>query len=132
MIILSRFVLRVARYSLASVSLLVTFAAGGEGTVPPQRASGPGLTGTLISVGSDTMVYLVSFWAVEFKRLHPDVRVVVEQAGSATAPPALLSGEATIGPMSRRMKDKEIAAFEKKFGYPPTEIRVALDTLPST
>lgn len=87
------------------------------------------LTGQLSSVGSDTMVYLMSFWAVEFKRLYPNVTFSILQAGSSTAPPALLQGDANLGPMSRRMKDKEIAAFEAKYGYRPTEVRVALDTL---
>ncbi len=75
------------------------------------------------------MVYIVSYWVVAFKRFHPAVRTRILQAGSNTAPPALLDGTATIGPMSRKMKDTEIAAFEKKFGYPPTEIRVAMDAL---
>lgn len=83
----------------------------------------------LTSIGSDTMIYLVSFWTIEYKNLHPRYRVSIVQAGSATAPPALLSGEADIGPMSRKMKHEEIEAFTKKYGYPPTEIRVALDTL---
>lgn len=87
------------------------------------------LTGQLSSVGSDTMVYLMSFWAVEFKRMYPNVKFSILQAGSSTAPPALLQGDANLGPMSRRMKDKEIAAFEAKYGYRPTEVRVALDTL---
>ena len=87
------------------------------------------LTGQISSVGSDTMVYLMSFWAVEFKRMYPNVTFSILQAGSSTAPPALLQGDANLGPMSRRMKDKEIAAFEAKYGYRPTEVRVALDTL---
>lgn len=87
------------------------------------------ITGPLNSVGSDTMVYLMSFWAVEFKRMYPHVTFSILQAGSATAPAALLQGDANLGPMSRRMKDKELAAFEAKYGYRPTEVRVALDTL---
>ncbi len=83
----------------------------------------------LTSVGSDTMIYLVSFWTIEYKNRYPRYRVSIVQAGSATAPPALLSGEADIGPMSRKMKREEIEMFTRKYGYPPTEIRVALDTL---
>ncbi|MDP3936818.1 MAG: phosphate ABC transporter substrate-binding protein, partial [Deltaproteobacteria bacterium] len=49
--------------------------------------------------------------------------------GSSTAPPALISGTAQIGPMSRAMKSTEIDAFESKFGYKPTQISVALDGL---
>jgi phosphate transport system substrate-binding protein len=53
----------------------------------------------------------------------------VEGKGSSTAPPALIQGTAQLGPMSRAMKADEIDAFEKKFGYPPTQIRVAVDAL---
>ena len=34
-----------------------------------------------------------------------------------------------MGPMSRRMKDKEIEAFENRFGYKPTAVPVAIDAL---
>jgi phosphate transport system substrate-binding protein len=57
------------------------------------------------------------------------VQVQVEGKGSSTAPPALIQGTAQLGPMSRAMKADEIDAFEKKFGYPPTQIRVAVDAL---
>ena len=57
------------------------------------------------------------------------MKIEVEGKGSSTAPPALISGTAQIGPMSREMKAQEIDAFEKKFGYKPTAIPVALDGL---
>jgi len=85
--------------------------------------------GTISAVGSDTMTNVVAYWVVGFKSFHPDVRARLLLGGSATAPPALLDGSATIAPMSRRMKDSEIQAFTKKFGYPPTEVRVAMDAL---
>ena len=87
------------------------------------------LTGELTSVGSDTLVYIMSFWAVEFRRMYPQVKFSLEAAGSATAPPAMSTGMANLGPMSRRMKEGEIAAFVGKYGYKPTEIRIGMDTL---
>src|SRR5690606_11824843 len=42
---------------------------------------------------------------------------------------ALISGTAQIGTMSRAMKPSEVDEFEEKFGYPPTQIRVAVDAL---
>ncbi|HEX7183194.1 MAG TPA: phosphate ABC transporter substrate-binding protein, partial [Thermoanaerobaculia bacterium] len=39
------------------------------------------------------------------------------------------SGTAQLGPMSRVMKASEIDEFEKKYGYKPTAIRVAVDAL---
>jgi phosphate transport system substrate-binding protein len=81
------------------------------------------------SIGSDTLNNLMTLWAEEFKRVYPNVNIQIQGAGSSTAPPALTEGTANMGPMSRAMKDGEIAAFEKKYGYKPTEIKVALDAL---
>lgn len=111
------------------ISLVAFSTAVRAETELPRYVPATDLAGIITSVGSDTMVYLVSFWAVEFKKLYPRVQVRITQAGSATAPPALASGESNIGPMSRPMNDKEIAEFEKRHGHKPTEIRVALDTL---
>ncbi|HFQ14706.1 MAG TPA: phosphate ABC transporter substrate-binding protein PstS family protein [Gammaproteobacteria bacterium] len=91
------------------------------------RASG--VSGNLSSVGSDTLANLMTLWAEEFKRLYPNVNIQIQAAGSSTAPPALTEGTSNLGPMSRKMKSKEIEAFEKKYGYKPTAIRVAIDAL---
>ena len=88
-----------------------------------------GVSGTLSSVGSDTLANLMSLWAEEFKRLYPNVTVQIQAAGSATAPPALTEGTSTLGPMSRMMKSEEVEAFEGKYGYKPTAIPVAIDAL---
>lgn len=88
-----------------------------------------GVSGNLSSVGSDTLANLMTLWAEEFKREYPNVNIQIQAAGSSTAPPALTEGTSNLGPMSRKMKDKEVEAFEKKFGYKPTEIRVAIDAL---
>src|SRR4029434_5355666 len=42
---------------------------------------------------------------------------------------ALLAGRENIVPMSRPLTPNEVAAFEKKYGYPPTEIKSAADAL---
>lgn len=88
-----------------------------------------GVSGNLNSIGSDTMNNLMTYWAEGFNRVYPNVKVQIEGKGSTTAPPALISGTAQIGPMSRAMKPTEIDAFEKKYGYKPTEIKTALDAL---
>ncbi len=92
-----------------------------------QKASG--VSGNLSSVGSDTLANLMTLWAEEFKRNYPNVNIQIQAAGSSTAPPALTEGTSNIGPMSRKMKDKEIEAFEKKYGYKPTPVAVAIDAL---
>ncbi|MCG6866964.1 MAG: phosphate ABC transporter substrate-binding protein PstS family protein [Thiogranum sp.] len=91
------------------------------------RASG--VAGNLSSVGSDTLANLMTLWAEEYKREYPNVNIQIQAAGSSTAPPALTEGTSNFGPMSRKMKDKELEAFEKRYGYKPTPIRVAIDAL---
>ena len=88
-----------------------------------------GVAGNLNSVGSDTLNNLMTFWAESFRKQYPNVNIQIEGKGSSTAPPALIEGTSQLGPMSRKMKDKEIQAFEAKFGYKPTVIGVALDSL---
>ena len=88
-----------------------------------------GIAGNLSSIGSDTLANLMTLWTEEFKRFYPGVNIQVQAAGSSTAPPALTEGTANFGPMSRPMKSSEVEAFESRYGYKPTAIRVALDAL---
>ncbi|MCA8916981.1 MAG: phosphate ABC transporter substrate-binding protein [Planctomycetes bacterium] len=88
-----------------------------------------GVSGNISSVGSDTCNNLMTLWAEGFRKHYPNVNFAVEGKGSSTAPPALIDGTSDIGPMSRKMKDKEIDAFEEKFGYKPSYIVIAIDAL---
>ena len=88
-----------------------------------------GVAGTISSVGSDTLANLMTLWAESFKRFHPSVNIQIQAAGSSTAPPALTEATANLGPMSRMMKAGEIESFEERYGYKPTAIPVAIDSL---
>lgn len=88
-----------------------------------------GISGTLKSVGSDSLNNLMTLWAESFKQQYPNINVEIEGKGSSTAPPALIEGTSQIGPMSRPMKGSEIDAFKAKYGYEPTAIRTAIDAL---
>ncbi len=120
---------------MASVSAGVLFAASNAmaaDILDPnlhtyEKASG--VSGNLSSVGSDTLANLMTLWGEEFKRFYPNVNIQIQAAGSSTAPIGLTEGTSNMGPMSRKMKDKEIEAFEKKYGYKPTAIPVAIDAL---
>lgn len=96
-------------------------------TKPFVRKSG--VSGNLTSVGSDTLANMMTLWAEAFRHIYPAVNIQIQAAGSSTAPPALIEGTATIGPMSRRMKAREQAAFERRYGYLPLAIPVAVDAL---
>ena len=81
------------------------------------------VSGTLTSIGSDTLLELMNYWAEDFKKMYPNVTCQIEGKGSATAPPALTEGKALLGPMSRKMKPEEEDAFEAKHGFKPTRYR---------
>lgn len=116
----------------------LTFAAAGVATANAVAAVDPaiptytkttGVSGNLSSVGSDTLANLMTLWAEAYKKEYPNVNIQIQAAGSSTAPPALTEGTANLGPMSRKMKDVELQAFEQKYGYKPTAIPVAVDAL---
>ena len=122
----------IAAVSMTASAAIVVSAAHAETSVDsklPAYAKVGGISGNLSSVGSDTLANLMTFWAEDFKKAYPNVAVQIQAAGSSTAPPALTEGTANFGPMSRPMKDQEIEAFEKKFGYKPTAVPVAIDAL---
>ena len=95
----------------------------------PAYSKQGGISVNLSSVGSDTLNNLMTLWSEKFKQFYPNINIQVEGKGSSTAPPALISATAQLGPMSRAMKQKELDAFESKFGYKPTPVRVAVDAL---
>ncbi len=119
--------------SVATAGLLLTsaatFADAKLDPNLPEYHKASGVSGNLSSVGSDTLANLMTLWAEEFKRAYPNVNIQIQAAGSSTAPPALTEGTANFGPMSRKMKSKEIESFEKRHGYKPTAIPVAIDAL---
>lgn len=90
---------------------------------------GTNLSGTLSFIGSDTLNGVISTWAATFRFHHPGVSVEVEGKGSSTAPPALITGTAQLGPMSRPMTPNEKLRFQTRHGYEPMEIRVAKDAI---
>src|SRR5664279_4830862 len=92
-----------------------------------KRASG--ISGNLNSIGSDTLNNLMAYWVEGFNKKYPNVNIQVEGKGSTTAPPALIESTSQLGPMSREMKSEESDKFEKRFGYKPTKVAVAIDTL---
>lgn len=118
----------------AALSTLLAPGLGADEVVEVDEALSPyaqvsGVSGTLNSIGSDTLNNLMTLWAEGFKSQYPNVNIQIEGKGSSTAPVALIEGTAQLGPMSREMKSEEIDEFERKFGYKPLEVRVAIDAL---
>ncbi|MEZ4213469.1 MAG: phosphate ABC transporter substrate-binding protein [Nitrospira sp.] len=111
----------------AQSAAIMNHGTGDEELKPYAKVSG--VSGTINSIGSDTLNNLITLWAEGFRKQYPNVKIQVEGKGSSTAPPALIEGTAQLGPMSRTMKSSEIDSFEAKFGYPPTAYPVAVDAL---
>jgi len=119
-------------FALIGVAILPSVAARADAEVDAKITAYQkvgGVAGNLSAIGSDTLNNVMTMWAESFRNVYPSVQVQVEGKGSSTAPPALIAGTAQLGPMSREMKADELDAFEKKFGYPPTQFRVAIDAL---
>ncbi len=87
------------------------------------------LSGPLVSVGSNTLGGVLARWGEEFEKRHPGVEFRSESRGSATAPAALIGGESSLAPMSRKLTEEEEDAYEEALGTRPVHLRVGLDAM---
>ena len=71
---------------------------------------------------------MMTLWAETFRKFYPNVKIQVEGKGSSTAPPALISGTAQFGPMSRQMRHRD-RPVRGQHGYKPTELKTSYDAL---
>jgi phosphate transport system substrate-binding protein len=125
---------RILRLAALSVAVGLGAIAARAQAVPvdpqlPDYVATPGVSGSLKSIGSDTMNNEMTLWAEGFRQFYPNVKIEIEGKGSSTAPAALIAGTAQFGPMSRAMKQQEIDEFEKKFGYKPVPLETSIDVL---
>ncbi len=121
--------IKLATFAVAMLVATPLLAAPKIDAAIPTYQKASGVAGNISSVGSDTLANLMTLWAEEFKRLYPNVNIQIQAAGSSTAPPALTEGTSNLGPMSRKMKARELEAFERRHGYKPVAIPVAIDAL---
>jgi len=126
---ITRFFTGVAIAAATTVAATSVQAQSGVDAKLPKYSQSSGVSGSIKSVGSDTMNNLMTYWAEGFLAKYPNVQVEIEGKGSTTAPVALIAGTAQFGPMSREMKSKEVDEFEKKYGYKPTSMATSLDVL---
>jgi phosphate transport system substrate-binding protein len=95
----------------------------------PPYAPLAGLSGKVTSIGASTTTNLIARAATAFRRMYPGVTMEVTAGLINTGPPALIEGRADLVPMSRPLLPGEVQGFETKYGYAPTEVRVAADAL---
>ncbi len=89
----------------------------------------PSVVGNMTSIGSETLSSVMTAWAIEFNRLHPQAKIQIQTTGSSAAPIAITAGTASLGPMSRPLKPSERKSFVNRFGYEPTLITIAIDAI---
>ena len=121
--------MKTALIALLTTASLATPQAVGVDIALPNYTKVAGVSGGLKSVGSDTMNNMMALWGEGFRGLYPSVQIEVEGKGSSTAPPALIAGTSSFGPMSRAMKAAEVDEFERSFGYKPTALPTSIDML---
>lgn len=78
--------------------------------------------------GSDTMVNLALYWAEEYQKLHPEVRISVTGGGSGTGISSLINNTVDLANASRKIKSEEIESANKN-GVEPIEYIVARDAI---
>jgi phosphate transport system substrate-binding protein len=118
-----------AMMSVAAIALATAANAQSVDPTLPTYQAVQGVSGNLVSIGSDTLNNLMTYWSEGFRTFYPNVAVQIQGAGSGTAPPALIEGTAQFGPMSRPMRGSEIEQFEARYGYAPIPLRGAIDAI---
>src|ERR1700722_5183665 len=119
---------RICASAIAAALTLTSVAVASDASLSAYQPVA-GLSGHLKSVGSETLGREMERWAKDFMTLYPDFKFVAGHKGPATAPASLLRGISQLAPMSRFMTSDEAAAFETKYGFKATGVRVAADAL---
>lgn len=121
-----RFALAFFALCLASAQTQVLHMPKVDADIPAYVRSEP-MTGTVESIGADSLADVWDEWQQGFKSLHPQVQFRVIQTLSKTAFDALMAGTVPLIHMAREMTLPEYQAFEKQWGYPPTKILICFD-----
>lgn len=99
------------RLILISMLLAAAIAAGacGSGPAPAAGTSEDGLSGTITISGAFALYPMMTVWADEFTKLHPQVQFDVQGGGAGKGMTDTLAGAVDIGMISRKIKPEEEA-----------------------
>ena len=84
------------------------------------------LAGDLRLVVESTTEPLVNLWVDDFKRLHPEMKLIVKSTSPVAAVPTVASGAYDLGFPARELWAYEEEMFKKVRGYAPTVVLVGL------
>jgi phosphate transport system substrate-binding protein len=97
------------------IALSMLLAACGSADEDPQAASAGGasaqenLSGTISVSGAFALYPMMTVWADEFQKLHPDVQFDVQGGGAGKGMTDTIAGAVDIGMISREIKPEEAA-----------------------
>jgi len=94
-----------------AVTLSACGAAGSAEPVPAESEAGTSseLSGTLSISGAFALYPMMTVWAEEFTKLHPDVQFDVQGGGAGKGMTDTIAGAVDIGMISRSIKEEETA-----------------------
>ena len=90
---------------------------------------GPALVGALELGGSLALADLTTAWIDGFRHYAPGIRVTVADAGTGAGFAGLINGSEEAVLVALPAGAGQRAAFEARFGYPPTFFPVAMDAV---
>src|SRR5258708_3324406 len=98
--------------------------------LPPRDATYVRPDGTILIAGNDLMVPYLERLTALFRKTHPEFRFHFELQTSGLSVSGINAGRSALGPIARDVSFQEVAAFESRHGYPPTDIQVGWDNTP--
>jgi phosphate transport system substrate-binding protein len=97
--------------TLASLLVIASLLLAGCGSseAEPAQAGTDQLSGTISVSGAFALYPMMTVWADEFSKLHPDVQFDVQGGGAGKGMTDTIAGAVDIGMISRSIKDEETA-----------------------
>ena len=96
--------------ALALVALLISACGKSAPTLQPQNSNTPQpetLKGTIVVSGAFALYPMMTRWAEEFQKIHPDVQFDISGGGAGKGMTDVLSNAVDIGMVSRSIKPEE-------------------------
>lgn len=93
---------------VVAVSMLLT-ACGSPAPQSDSVSSGDSLSGTISVSGAFALYPMMTVWADEFSKIHPDVQFDVQGGGAGKGMTDTIAGAVDIGMISRTIKEEETA-----------------------
>lgn len=102
-------ILKLLLKPLAGLAILTLALAACGSPAPAPNQNGDELSGTIAISGAFALYPMMTVWAEEFTKLHPDVQFDVQGGGAGKGMTDTIAGAVDIGMISRSIKEEESA-----------------------